>query len=103
MSGRLFLRFKIGLECRRRIDAIMSIYKENYPIGTMVRIAATETLVRFMRPHWTIHHSLEEVQLSFSGEKFRVVKVGFYHGGDVLYELEGVPGIWHEKCLGPTG
>jgi hypothetical protein len=27
------------------------------------------------------------------------VSVGFYHGGDVLYVLEGIPGVWHESCL----
>lgn len=25
--------------------------------------------------------------------------VGFYHGGDELYGLEGVPGLWHKQCL----
>jgi hypothetical protein len=25
--------------------------------------------------------------------------VGFYHGGDPLYSLDGVPGVWHERCL----
>jgi hypothetical protein len=29
----------------------------------------------------------------------RVRDVGFYHGGDALYHLEGVPGTWHEACL----
>jgi hypothetical protein len=28
-----------------------------------------------------------------------VEMVSFYHGGDVLCELIGVPGIWHECCL----
>jgi hypothetical protein len=28
-----------------------------------------------------------------------VTSVRYYHGGDVLYELEGIPGIWHEACL----
>lgn len=28
-----------------------------------------------------------------------VEKVGFYHGGDPLYKLDGVPGVWHEECL----
>ena len=30
-------------------------------------------------------------------------RVGYYHGGDVLYELEGVPGVWHEVCLRKAG
>ena len=24
---------------------------------------------------------------------------GFYHGGDELYKLKGMPGVWHEQCL----
>jgi len=28
-----------------------------------------------------------------------VKEVSFYHGGDVLYVLENVPGIWHEFSL----
>ena len=31
------------------------------------------------------------------------MRVGFYHGGDALYELEGVPGVWHEVCLRKAG
>jgi hypothetical protein len=25
--------------------------------------------------------------------------VSFYHGGDVLYELQTAPGTWHEQLL----
>ena len=25
--------------------------------------------------------------------------VAFYHGGDPLYKLAGIPGLWHEQCL----
>ena len=28
-----------------------------------------------------------------------VSSVGFYHGGDELYVIEGIPGVWHEVCL----
>jgi hypothetical protein len=33
----------------------------------------------------------------------KVVDVGFYHGGDELYHVECMPGIWHESCLEFTG
>ncbi len=75
------------------------IYKAEYPAGTMVRIAPVETLLQFARPQWMFHHPVEELLLSFSGKQAMVLKVGFYHGGDELYELDGIPGIWHEKCL----
>lgn len=26
-------------------------------------------------------------------------EIGYYHGGDELYWLKGVPGVWHERCL----
>lgn len=32
-----------------------------------------------------------------------MASVTFYHGGDELYELKGVPGLWHEACLTPGG
>lgn len=28
-----------------------------------------------------------------------VEEVGFYHGGDELYKLSQVPGVWHQQCL----
>jgi len=37
--------------------------------------------------------------MAFAGSEAKVLTVGFYHGGDVLYTLKGVPGIWHELCL----
>jgi hypothetical protein len=37
--------------------------------------------------------------LLFAGHETRVKNVFFYHGGDELYELDNVPGIWHEQCL----
>ena len=51
------------------------------------------------RKTWKWHHPLQEEQLRYSGATSVVQDVGFYHGGDELYELEGIPGIWHEACL----
>jgi hypothetical protein len=48
---------------------------------------------------WKYHHQLEHEQMEFAGTPAAVKKVSFYHGGDVLYVLESVPGIWHESCL----
>lgn len=73
-------------------------YQERFPKGTNVRIASKDALERF-RDTWLYHHKLETAQLSHADQVARVASVGFYHGGDVLYELEGVPGIWHECCL----
>ena len=73
-------------------------YSEDFPVGTAVRIADRDTLEAFRRD-WRWHHPLESIQLSFAGREARVSHVSFYHGGDELYELDGVPGIWHEACL----
>ena len=73
-------------------------YAERFPVGTRVRIADRGTLDRFQR-EWHFHHPLQADQLAHSGRETVVREVGFYHGGDVLYTLEGVPGIWHEPCL----
>jgi len=51
---------------------------------------------------WTYHHKLNSEQLSYADTIAEVEEVGFYHGGDVLYKLRSVPGIWLEECLGPA-
>lgn len=79
----------------------MGIYKEEFPTGSMVRIAEASRLQDFQRT-WKYHHKLDSEQLDYAGRVAEVEKVGFYHGGDVLYELKGVPGIWHEQCLRPA-
>jgi hypothetical protein len=77
-------------------------YKEDFPTGTLVRINALPELERF-RAEWKLHHPLQELQLAFAGRTACVKDLGFYHGGDELYWLDGVPGIWHECCLEAAG
>ena len=76
-------------------------YKAEFPAGTVVRVVNRPELDEFMRT-WRFHHPLMEEQLPYAGVQSTVADVGFYHGGDELYHLEGVPGIWHESCLEPT-
>ena len=78
----------------------MPDYQEEYPKGTEVRVADLPTLERF-RSEWKYHHPLSIEQLEYATREAKVSTVGYYHGGDVLYTLEGVPGIWHEACLLP--
>jgi len=73
-------------------------YKAEFPTGTRVRIADRAFLEDF-RGTWKYHHKLETEQLGFAGKVTGVKSVSFYHGGDELYELDDVPGIWHEACL----
>ena len=80
----------------------MPAYENKFAVGTTVRIAELPQLEEFRRS-WRFHHALEPAQLRFAGRSVRVASVSFYHGGDVLYGLEDVPGIWHERCLrGPA-
>ena len=74
------------------------LYKEKFPIGSTVRIVDAWRLKEFQQT-WKFHHKLNPEQLAYAGKVAEVDKVGFYHGGDVLYELRAIPGIWHEQCL----
>jgi hypothetical protein len=74
------------------------VYKAAFPEGSKVRVADRVFLERFMS-EWKYHHKLQPEQLAHADEVAVVEKIGFYHGGDVLYNLKGVPGIWHEECL----
>ncbi len=76
----------------------MKPYEALYPSGTAVHIVDGETLRQFLQT-WNYHNPLKTEQLPYADKIAKVAKVGFYHGGDALYELEGVPGIWHEACL----
>ena len=44
-------------------------------------------------------YPLDDSQCAFAGHEARVTDVGFYHGGDELYSLQGIPGQWHEQLL----
>ena len=73
-------------------------YEAEYPVGTTVKIASMEELQSF-RESWNLHNPLSDEQMDFAGTESTVTEVGFYHGGDELYSLAGIPGQWHECCL----
>ncbi|HXW54314.1 MAG TPA: hypothetical protein VEJ67_01105 [Candidatus Cybelea sp.] len=75
-------------------------YKATYPVGLKVRVADRAFLESFLAT-WKYHHKLQPDQLAYANRIATVENVGFYHGGDQLYNLEGIPGIWHEQCLRP--
>jgi hypothetical protein len=76
----------------------MKPYVASFEVGSSVWIAELPKLQEF-RGNWRYHNPLQEEQLAFAGRTARVSKVGFYHGGDPLYVLEDLPGVWHEECL----
>ena len=63
-----------------------------------MRIVDRVRLEEFKRI-WRYHHPLADEQMPYSGSTAHVDSVSFYHGGDELYTLYGIPGIWHESCL----
>jgi hypothetical protein len=73
-------------------------YQERYPPGSKVKIVDTQQLATFRRT-WAFHDPLQDSQLAFAGHTAVVGTVGFYHGGDALYKLRDLPGVWHECCL----
>jgi hypothetical protein len=74
------------------------IYKEAFPKGSKVKIASRAFLENFLNT-WKLHTKLLPEQLDYAGQIAEVESVGFYHGGDQLYKLIGIPGIWHKQCL----
>jgi len=72
--------------------------KSRHTTGSAVRVANESVLENFAKI-WKLHHPLTPEQLAFAGRETIVTSVGFYHGGDVLYELRDLPGIWHERCV----
>lgn len=73
-------------------------YNEQFAVGTRVQIAPRDVLEEFRR-RWIYHHPLTVEQLAYAGQQATVRDVAFYHGGDVLYTLDGVAGTRHEQCL----
>ena len=73
-------------------------YNADFPIGTKVRIKDTEVLEEFRRT-WRYHDPISETQVTYAGRVSVVTWLGYYHGADELYALEGVPGTWHEQLL----
>ena len=74
------------------------LYKEEFPAGSKVQIANSVELNEFAAD-WKNHHPLKTEQIKFWGMVALVKSISFYHGGDELYTLEEIPGIWHEECL----
>jgi hypothetical protein len=79
----------------------MGAYTATFPDGSRVQIADRTFLENFLAT-WNYHHKLEPAQLDYADRDAVVKGVAFYHGGDQLYTLDGLPGIWHEACLRPV-
>jgi hypothetical protein len=70
-------------------------YEARFRKGDRVRTQSRAALEQFIA-QWKYHHPLVLDQLAFADRTAIVRSVGYFHGGDVLYELEDIPGFWHE-------
>jgi hypothetical protein len=69
-----------------------------FPKGSQARIADRATLEEFMKT-WEYHHKLRPEQVAYADRIATVVEVGWYHGGDPVYKLDGIIGLWLDECL----
>ena len=69
-----------------------------FEVGQQVRIADRAFLESFLEAG-QYHNELEPDQLEYADRVAKVTNVTFFHGGDEIYALEGIPGVWHEECL----
>jgi hypothetical protein len=76
----------------------MPDYDASFPKGTLAQVADRATLENH-KLTWKYFYPLQDEQLAFAEKIGEVVWLGYYHGGDPLYQLEGIPGVWHEDCL----
>ena len=72
--------------------------KMEFEVGSEVRIADRTFLESFLDAG-QYHNELEPEQLEYAGQVAKVKQAIFFHGGDEIYTLEGIPGVWHEECL----
>jgi hypothetical protein len=74
------------------------MYTPIFPEGSTVRIADRAFLENFLAT-WKYHHKLLPEQIAYASRVTTVKGIAMYHGGDQLYTLDKIPGIWHEQCL----
>jgi hypothetical protein len=72
--------------------------KAEFEVGSQVRVADRAFLEGFLEAG-QYHNELEPEQLDYADRVAAVKAIEFFHGGDEIYTLEGIPGVWHEECL----
>jgi hypothetical protein len=76
----------------------MPEYHEAFRVGEKIRIKSKEYLLNFKKS-WKYHNNITNDQIEYGGQEVYVDRIGAYHGGNLLYELKDVPGVWHEQLL----
>jgi hypothetical protein len=73
-------------------------YRAKFALGSSVRIKSTGQLEAFSR-NGKLRYPPSRKQIAYGGETDSVRRMTFSVRGDVLYELEIAPGLWHEELL----
>jgi hypothetical protein len=76
----------------------MPQYSSLYKIGEVVRIKNVDYLNEFKKK-WKYHNPILDSMIAQAGKEMKIIDVGYYHGGDPLYQIAGSEGFWHEECL----
>jgi hypothetical protein len=69
-----------------------------YTQGSSVRICSLARLQEFLQTG-RYRRKIEPQQFAFAGQIAMVKWSGLYEGGGFVYQLDGVPGLWHEQLL----
>jgi hypothetical protein len=80
------------------LGKIKGLNKVEFEVGSEVRIADRAFLEAFLEAG-QYHNELEPEQVEFAGRVAKVKSAEFFTGGDEIYTLVGIPGVWHEECL----
>jgi hypothetical protein len=73
---------------------------DKFQAGDRVRIKSLEILQEFtLHP---VYQPLQESQFKYADKLAVIAESSMYHGGNILYQLKGVPGIWHQDLLLPA-
>jgi len=76
----------------------IDLRRAKFPVGSVVRIKPAAVL-ESLRGNGTLRFPPVENQVAHGGESYAVRRITFSVRGDVLYELENAPGMWHEQLL----
>src|SRR5580704_18216269 len=73
-------------------------HRAKFSPGSSVRIKSAGQLEAFSR-NGKLRYPPSGKQIAYGGETDSVRRITFSVRGDVLYELEKAPGMWHEQLL----
>jgi hypothetical protein len=73
-------------------------HSAKFPLMSSVRIKSAGQLEAFSR-NGTLRYPPSEKQIEYGDQADSIRRITFSIRGDVLYELEKAPGVWHEQLL----